>query len=402
MRLRSLLHRRRADIELNEELKYHLDCKTQEYISRGMRSAHARRVALLEMDGIERVIEDCREKRRVTGLQDLLQDIRYSLRLLRKAPGFTAIVAFTLALGIGANMAVFSVVYAVLIRPLPYPHANELVGLLEKNDAAAIKERGCSYQDIQAIRESHAVIEVGGVVGHQLTLSGSADPTSLTTMVVTPQIFSVLEVNPILGRYLEAEDEHKGAAPVVVLSEALWRARFASDGGVLGKAIHLDQRAFTVVGVMPAGFHIPFFGPKQEIWIPATQDPLFSTFIPNRQLRMAVLARMKPGTTLEQTQSQADSLSATLAADFPAENKGWRLSVGPLQKEVTGELQTPLLVLLGAVGFVLLLACINIANLLLARATTRSREIAVRQALGAARGRIIRQLLTESAVVGSL
>lgn len=402
LRLRSLFQRKRADQELSEELAHHLDRKTESYLARGMSPDQAKRAAVLEMDGLEKVKEECREQRRVTAFQDFAQDFRYSFRMLRKSPGFAAVVALTLALGIGANTAVFSVVYAVLLRPLPYPHSQELVDLEEKNEHAAVKERGCSYQDIQALRESGAFADVAGAVRHQLTLTGSGDPTTVTTVVVTPAIFSVLQVSPILGRFLLTEDDHQGAAPAVVLSEGLWRSRFGGNPDIVGTAVNLDQRAFTVVGVMPTDFRVPVFGPRQDIWIPAVADPVFGPLIPARGLRMFVLARMNPGISLVRTQAQADAVSASLAKDFPAENQGWEIRLSPLQQDIAGDMRTPLLILLAAVGFLLLLACINIANLLLARATSRTREIAVRQALGAARGRIIRQLLTEAAVLGSL
>lgn len=401
LRLRSLFGRRKADRELSEELAYHIDRKTAENVARGMTAGQARRAAMIEIGGIDRVTEECRSARNVTGLQDLLQDLRYTFRLLRKAPGFSAIVILTLALGIGANTAVFSVIYAVLLRSLPYPHADQLVGVFQTNEHEAVKERGTSYQDLQVLRESGIFSAVGGTTRHDLTLTGAGEPTVVTTVSMTPEIFAVLNVTPLAGRYLFPEDEHKGAAPVVVLSEGLWRTRFGANPNLLGTAIDLDQRAFTIVGIMPARFRVPIFGPHQEVWIPVSQDPFFSTFIPNRGLHwLGIVGRLREHSSLASTQSQADVVSAQLAQEFPKESAGWRVRIVPLHGAIIEDVKTPLLVLLGAVGFVLLLACINIANLLLARATTRTREIALRQALGAERGRIIRQLLTESAVLG--
>lgn len=269
LRLRSVFRRQRTDRELGEELSYHVERKTEAYIAQGMSPQDARRAVLLEMGGLDKVTEQCRTARRVNGLQDLMQDLRYALRTMRKAPGFAAIVVLTLALGIGANTAVFSVVYAVLLRALPYPHPNELVGIFQSNEHEAVKIRGTSYQDLQALRESGIFSEVAGVTRHSLTLTGSGDPTTVATVVVTPEIFPVLNVNPLLGRYLLPEDGHMGASPVVVLSEGLWRMHFGGTPNIVGGSITLDQRPFTVVGIMPASFHVPIFGPHQEIWIPA-------------------------------------------------------------------------------------------------------------------------------------
>ncbi|HYX53765.1 MAG TPA: ABC transporter permease, partial [Candidatus Limnocylindrales bacterium] len=266
-----------------------------------------------------------------------------------------------------------------------------------------IPANGCSYVDLLALRQSGVFAAVAGVQNHQLTLTGAGDPTVVETVVVTPEIFPILNVTPLAGRYLYPEDNTSGAAPAVVVSEGLWRARFGADSTLVGHAIHLDQQAYTVVGIMPGGFRTPEAGPKQEVWIAAAKDPLFSAWMPSpggHWLRL--IAKMQSAGPLAPIQSRLDALSAQLITQSPAQRTGWSLRVAPLQEVMVGEIRTPLLVLLGAVGLVLLLACVNIANLLLARATSRSREVALRQAVGAGRGRIIRQFLTESAVLGLL
>ena len=403
LRLRSLFRRIETDQELNEELRYHVERTTEAFVSQGMTEQDARRAALLQMRGMDRVIEQCRETRRVNGIQDLAQDFRYATRMLLKARGFTAVVVLTLALGIGANTAVFSVVYAVLLRSLPYTHPEQLVGVFQSNQREAVKERFTSYQDLQALQRSGIFSEVAGTARHDLTLTGAGDPTVVTTVSLTPEMFPLLNVSPLSGRYFLSEEGLRGSAPVVVLSEGLWRTRFGANANLLGSSIMLDQRAFTVVGIMPASFRVPVFGPHQDVWIPVVDDPLFGPWLPNRGMHgLGVVGRLRDGLSLARAQSQLDAVSAQLATDFPAESAGWRVQLVPLQAVTAGEMRTPLLVLLGAVGFVLLLTCINIANLLLTRATSRAREIALRQALGAERGRIIRQLLTESAVLGGI
>ena len=387
LRLRSLFRKRRVEQELSDELRFHLEELMEEKVIRGMTSAEARYAALRELGGVEQIKEECRDMRRVNYIENFLQDVRYGLRQLRRSPGFTAVAVLTLALGIAPNTAIFTVVNSVLLQPLPYPHPEQLFliqsGTPDRGFGPLTDVEYAEYE-----KQSRAFGHLAAFSAGIANLTGAGEPVVVRRCEVTASFWPTLGIAPALGRAFLPGDEKGPGRDSVVLSDRVWRAQFHADPGIIGKSLTLDRIPHTVVGVMPAGFAFPS---EQGVWSLASLDPLKF-----KLARQGVIERLKPGISTRQAQAELDVISRQLASAFPGKEVGQNLRLFSLHEYVVGDVGRSLLVLLGAVGFILLIACANVANLLLARGFGRRQEMAIRASLGAGRLRLVRQLLSES------
>jgi predicted permease len=366
----------------------------------GMSPEEARRDALIRLGGVEQTKESYRDRRGLPWLESLLQDLRFGLRMLRKNPGFTAVAVLTLALGIGANTAVYSVIDGVLLNPLPFPETNRLVAVHSK--LPRYPHLGVSYPNfLDWQRESRSFEELAAWRGDEFTLSGSGGSELISGEMVSSNFFASLRVKPVLGGYFGPEEDRLGAAPVAVISEGLWKRHFGSDPDICGKTMTLNGKAYTITGVIRSRFPLIRFvrNPDRnfdDVFVPIGQFD-YAPFR-NRQVYYGTeaIGRLKDGFTREQAQAEMNGIARQLEAAYPKDNSNVRVNIMPLTEDVAGDLHPALLILWGAVTLVLLIACANVANLLLARSVGRSQEFGIRMAMGASRGRMVRQLLVEN------
>jgi putative ABC transport system permease protein len=401
-RLSSLFRRARYERELDTELSFHLDMLTEQHLRAGMAPVAARQAAVRTFGVVDRVKDDVRDTWLSRVAETMGQDVRYGIRSLRRNPGFAVVVIVTMALGIGANTAIFSVVNGVLLKPLPYKNGESLVVLHQQQPLAGVEDMGFSFQEIldyRAARSIDAVVEF-----HEMyfILLGLAEPQRVGTGVVSANFFDVLGVKPLFGRAFVAADDSPGAPAVLMLSYKYWQRAFGGDPSVVGRIFRMNDRPHQVVGILPP---VPRYPSEVDVYMPTSACPFRSSpaMIDTRAARMVTaFARIRDEVQLSKARADLDLVAARMESEHPADYpkaRGFRVVAVPLREELTRSFRTTLLVLLGTAGFVLLIVCASVANLMLARMVRREREVAIRGALGAGRSRLLRQLLTESTLL---
>jgi predicted permease len=397
--LNRLWRSRQMEEQLEKELRFHIEEYAADLIAHGQDPAAARRQARLALGGPEQVKEACRDARGTRWVEDLWQDFRYALRTLRKAPGFAAVALLTLALGIGATTVMFTLIDGVLLKPLPYPDPGRLLGVYGHTqtwNVALYGEQNLAHFDFLDCQRESQSMDLAGILNSAGTLSEPGEAEYVMQFEASSNLFSVLGVPLFRGRAFLPGEDRAGGSPVAILGYGLWQRRFAGNPAALGMAVVVDGKRYTVVGIAPASFRLE--GTEADVYTPMGQNT--ARFMQNRGPHpVTTIARLRPGATLAQAQSELAAIGRRLAAQYTDTNRDRSFVAEPLRPDV-GDVPSTLWLLLGAVGMVLLIACANIASLLLARAVSRERELAMRVALGAGRARLVRQCLTESLVLG--
>jgi predicted permease len=392
-----LLHGSRFNHEMEEEMSFHLESKAEENRESGMSADEARYAARRRFGNAVLLKERSREEWGWGALDHVTQDLKFAVRALSRNPAFSLIVVLTLAFGIGVNTAIFSAVNALLLNPYPFPEADRIVSVEARHISG--KNSNTGYQDFLDWQQQNTVFESMAITPWtgDYTLTGQGEPQRIIGGATTPGFLRVLGIQPVLGRFFTAEEDRPGAPGVAVLTYSAWRQRFGGDPAVVGRDLTLDGQSFVVLGVLPNGFAFP--GIETSEFFTALRG---STAMGRSQHQYGVLARLKPGVSLNQAQSDMSTIARRLEQQYPATNTGWGVMVQTLRAALAEEARTPVLIFFCTVGFVLLLACVNVSGLLLARASGRAKEVAIRASLGAGRGRIVRQMLTETVLLSLL
>lgn len=400
--LLACLRRERTEKDMDAELSFHIAAFSDDLRRSGLSQADARRQARVEFGGMERAKEECRDARGVSVVEAAIQDLRFATRILRTNPGFTTIAVLTLALGIGANAGVFSVVNGVLLNPLPYLHPEQLVAMHESK--RNFPNGSISFPNFKDWKRNNRTFSDMAISRRfAYTLTGSGESERVPARLVSSDFFRVLAVKPVVGRDFAPGEDEPGAAPVAMISGSLWQRKFGGSPGVIGRALRLDDREYTIIGVVPTTFDLLTQSFKTaDVYVPLGQWKTDALLQRGAGLALHGFGRLRPGVTIEQARADMASVTSALALEYPDDDKGVGALLVPLNEEMFAQIRSLLWMLLGAVAFVLLIACVNVGSLLLARANGRTREMAIRSSLGASGGRLIRQLFTESLLLALL
>lgn len=397
-RLSGFFKQSRLERELNEELQHHIELKTQENIEAGMSPEEARYAALRAFGGVKQKKEQCRDADRLRWVEDLIRDLRYALRQLRRSPGFTAVAVLTLALGIGANSAVFSAIDAILLRPLAFPDGNQLMMLQQYNTRNKAQGRFVAPARLEDWNRMNSTFQAisGYYTENDSELSGTL-PEEVTVALVAPRFLDVLGISPVLGRDFTPAEERFGWPSAALISYRFWQERFDGQNSALGKKVKLGKYSYTIVGVMPASFNFP--DRDVNLWSPSPPDAPYAQS--RESTWFTVIGRLKPGVTVAQARSEMEAVQQRLGKEYPKTDAYLTVQVLPLKQTIVGGVSGTLWILFGSVSLLLLIVCVNVAALLLARSTQREQEIAIRCALGASRRRVATQLLTETSLLAA-